>query len=278
VRVTFLGTGSPIPDGSRAGPATLVQAGGINLLFDCGRGVLMRLAAAGVPTSAMLHLQLLTHLHSDHVTDFNDVVTTRWVTSPVDSPLPVVGPPGTAAFAERTVETLAADIGWRRMHHDDLEWDPGVLVAEVESGPVQHEVLDAAGVSVTVAPTEHRPVHPTIGYRVDHDGRSVVVAGDTVPCDGLASLVAGADLYVQTVVREDLIEQIQSPRLQDVLDYHSTVAQAAQTAASGGADTLALVHMVPPPPAGGEQDWVDMALRYFDGGVIAPADLDSVQL
>ena len=29
---------------------------------------------------------------------------------------------------------------------------------------------------------------------------------------------------------------------------------------------------------GGEQDWVDMARRYFDGGVIAPADLDSVEL
>ena len=42
------GTGSPLPDPAAGGPATLIRAGGQNLLVDCGRGVLMRLAAAGV--------------------------------------------------------------------------------------------------------------------------------------------------------------------------------------------------------------------------------------
>ena len=137
MKVTLLGTGSPLPDPNRAGPATLVQAGGLNLLFDCGRGVLIRLAAAGLPTPALLHANLLTHLHSDHVTDFNDVVTTRWVTSPVDSPLPVFGPVGTAAFAERTLAMLRDDIGYRVAHHDDLNWEPGVDVTEVADGPVE---------------------------------------------------------------------------------------------------------------------------------------------
>lgn len=278
MKVTFLGTGSPLPDANRAGPATLVQAGGTNLLFDCGRGVLMRLAAAGIPTPALIHMQLLTHLHSDHVSDFNDVVTTRWVTSPVEAPLPVAGPPGAAAFAERTAEMLSDDIGWRRAHHADLNWEPGMLVAEVTEGPVEHEAFSSAGVTVTAAPTEHRPVHPTVGYRVEHEARSVVIAGDTIPCAGLDSLVAGADLYVQTVIREDVINQIPSPRLQDVTDYHSTVAQAAQTAARGGVGTLALVHMVPAPSPGAESEWIDIAQQHFDGTVLAPADLDSLDL
>ena len=38
VTITLLGTGSPLPDPNRAGPATLVQAGGTNLLVDAGRG------------------------------------------------------------------------------------------------------------------------------------------------------------------------------------------------------------------------------------------------
>ena len=42
IAVTLLGTGSPMPDADRAGPATLIQAGGENYLVDCGRGVLMR--------------------------------------------------------------------------------------------------------------------------------------------------------------------------------------------------------------------------------------------
>ena len=51
IEITLLGTGSPMVDPHRAGPATLVQAGGEHYLVDCGRGVLMRLAAAGVPVS-----------------------------------------------------------------------------------------------------------------------------------------------------------------------------------------------------------------------------------
>lgn len=277
MKVTLLGTGSPLPDPHRAGPATLIQAGGLNLLFDCGRGVLIRLAAAGLPTPALLHANLLTHLHSDHVTDFNDVVTTRWVTSPVESPLPVVGPVGTAAFVERTLTMLRDDIGYRVTHHDDLNWEPGVAVTEVADGPVDSDVLAGAGVTVMAAPTDHRPVAPTVGYRVTHDGRSVVIAGDTVPCDGLDRLVAGADVYVQTVIRDDIIRQIPMQRLQDVCDYHSTVADAARTAARGGVTTLVLTHMVPAPAPGAETEWVDMAAEHFDGTILAPDDLGSVE-
>ena len=48
MKITLLGTGSPLPDPRRAGPATLVRTDGACILVDCGRGVLMRLAAAGV--------------------------------------------------------------------------------------------------------------------------------------------------------------------------------------------------------------------------------------
>ena len=64
---------------------------------------------------------------------------------------------------------------------------------------------------ITSAPTEHRPVHPTVAYRIDADGGSVVLAGDTVPCAGLDELCVGADVYVQTVVRDDEILDGASP-------------------------------------------------------------------
>jgi ribonuclease Z len=43
LKVTLLGTGSPIPLVERFGPSTLVEAGTEKLLFDCGRGVPIRL-------------------------------------------------------------------------------------------------------------------------------------------------------------------------------------------------------------------------------------------
>ncbi len=267
MEIITLGTGSPIPDPTRAGPATLVRAGGHHLLVDCGRGVLMRAAGAGV-SPPMLDAVLLTHLHSDHVTDFNDVVTMRWAMSPVPLPLRVVGPPGTQQFVDRTLAMLEPDIGWRIAHHDDLTWDPQIEVTEVTDGVA----LELAGLRVLAAPTEHKPVHPTVGYRVEADDKVVALAGDTIPCDGLDRLCAGADVYVQTVIRPSLIEAIPVARLQDILDYHSSIEQAATTATAAGVGTLVLTHMVPPPFPGTEQEWVDEAKATFAGEVLAAHD------
>ena len=103
--ITLLGTGSPLPDPHRAGPATLVSTAlGEHFLVDTGRGVLMRLAAAGVGIDRISAV-LLTHLHSDHITDLNDVITTRWVLTFEPTPLTIVGPPGTRQVVDAIVES-----------------------------------------------------------------------------------------------------------------------------------------------------------------------------
>jgi ribonuclease Z len=279
MQVITLGTGSPLPHPERAGPSTLVRAGGLDLLFDCGRGVLMRAAAVMVGAGA-IHSLLLTHLHSDHVTDLNDLITSRWALSLAELPFPVYGPPGTARVAERTLAMLEDDIGYRLAHHDDLTWQPRCDVAEVTAaGPEPVVVFDEAGVRVTAAPTEHAPVHPTLGYRVEHEGRSVVIAGDTVPCAGLDALCAGADVYVQTTIRRSLIEAVPLPRLQDILDYHSDIAGAAGTAARAGVATLVLTHPVPAPEPGTEAEWVaEAAGAGFTGTTLVAHDLLTVDV
>ena len=273
LEITLLGTGSPLVDPLRAGPATLVRAGGATLLFDCGRGVLMRAAAAGVQANGITAL-LLTHLHSDHITDLNDVITSRWVTTFAPDPLRVVGPPGTATVVDGLLAMLAPDISYRLAHHDDLTWDPGVEVAEHLDGVV----FDEGSVRILAAPTDHRPVEPSIGYRVEHDGHAVVIAGDTVPCDGLDRLCAGADALVHTVIRADQVRAIPVPRLQDILDYHSSVEQAAQTAARNGVGTLVLTHYVPPMAPGAEDEWRAIAAEHFDGPIELGDDLHTVRI
>jgi ribonuclease Z len=269
--VVTLGTGSPIPDPNRAGAATLVRAAGKVLVFDCGRGVVMRLASAGV-FPPMLDRQFLTHLHSDHITDFNDVVTTRWVMSPIESPLPVTGPPGTAAFVERTLAMLTDDARYRLDHHADLTWSPSCETVEVTDGLA----WEADGVRVVAAPTDHRPVAPTVGYRIEAEGKVVAIAGDTVPCEGLDRLCSGADVYVQTVIRPELVRNVPSPRFQDILDYHSTCEQAGETAARNGVGTLVLTHQVPPPAPGSEGEWIAEAAAHFGGEVVCASDLTTI--
>jgi ribonuclease Z len=268
MQVIVLGSGSPIPDPARAGPSTLVRTSVGDLLFDCGRGVLMR-AAAAVSGAAVFRGLFLTQLHSDHITDLNDVVTTRWVMSLEPNPLPVFGPGGTAALLQATEAMLEPDIGYRLAHHAGLQWRPVATVTEVDRGVIFEERT----VRVTAAPTDHAPVRPTVGFRINDGERSVVISGDTVPCPGLDELCAGADVLVHTVIRRDLIEQFDLPRLTDILDYHSSVPDAARTADRAGIGTLVLTHLVPAPAPGTEQEWLDQATTHFNGHVVLATDL-----
>ena len=273
MQVIILGSGSPLPDRERAGPSTLVRTTVGDLLFDCGRGVLMSAAAVGSGAGALRAL-FLTHLHSDHITDLNDIFTTRWVMSLEPNPLTVFGPVGTATLLQATEAMLEPDIGYRLTHHEDLHWRPSSTVTEVDRGVI----LDEGGVRVTAAPTDHTPVRPTVGFRIDEGEQSVVIAGDTVPCAGLDGLAADADVLVHTVVRRDLIESVGLPRLTDVLDYHSSVPDAAQTAARNGVHALVLTHLVPAPAPGAAQEWLDQATAHFDGEVMLAADLLTIDV
>jgi ribonuclease Z len=284
IEVTLLGTGSPMVDANRAGPSTLVRAGGQTFLVDCGRGVLQRAAAIGVGAAGLSAL-LLTHLHSDHITDLGDVITTRWVTTFVRTPLPIIGPPGTAAVVAATLEALAPDISYRIAHHADITEPPAIEVHEYTEGSVWNSLGASeatgnqdGGVQIRVAPTDHRPVEPTIGFRIEYGGASVVLAGDSVPCESLDALATGAGALVHTVIRKDLIAQVPQQRLKDILDYHSSVEEAAGTATRAGVGTLILTHYVPPLAPGQEDDWRALAASVFPRQIELGDDLHRVEV
>ncbi|MEY4362154.1 MAG: hypothetical protein RL391_1460 [Actinomycetota bacterium] len=279
MKITLLGTGSPIPDPNRAGPCTLVQAADQNLMVDCGRGALMRLVAAGV-MPPMVSTVLITHLHSDHITDLNDLITSRWVMSPVNVPLVVYGPPGTRASIDALLQMLALDQQYRHAHHDDLRANGPLTVTVTEVSPGDR--FNVGEVAVSVHETDHRPVQPSIGFRVEHDGKVAALAGDTIPCAGLDEMCRNADLYVQTVIREDMVNFVADmvptgARFRDILDYHSTVEQAGQTAARNNVKTLVLTHYVPPLQPNQEDDWRSRAAAHFTGPIVIGPDLTSVE-
>ncbi len=273
IEVVLLGTGSPIPSPDRAGPATLVRTGDATLLVDCGRAVVMRLAGAGVLPVGLTAV-LLTHLHSDHITDLNDVITTQWVMAPGPMPLNIYGPVGTQAVVDALLLMLGPDQQYRCDHHADLNHLPQVVVTEVEPGAT----FAFGDTTVSVHRTDHRPVAPTVGYRIEHGGHVAALAGDTVPCAELDAMCAGADLYVQTVIRDDLVRMVPNARLQDILDYHSSVEQAAQTATRAGVKTLVLTHYVPPMQRGQEDAWKAIAAAHFDGDIVLGDDLTSARV
>ena len=272
MEVIILGSGSPLVVPDRAGPSTLVRIGKTDLLFDCGRAVLMRGAAVGM-TARDLTALFVTHMHSDHTTDYNDVITTRWITSQDSRPLLAYGPLGFKRFTEATLNMLDTDVHYRMSHHADLQHKPQVQAHEIAEGLV----YESAGLRVIAAATDHSPVHPTMGFRIEAEGKVVVIAGDTVPCEGLNRLCQGADVYVQTVVRRAPIAQHPMQRFREVLDYHSDIEQAAKTAATAGVRVLVLNHPVPPPQPGTEPPWIAEAKAHFDGEVLLATDLLKIE-
>ncbi len=105
---------------------------------------------------------------------------------------------------------------------------------------------------------------------------TLIKAGDTIPCQGVDQLAAGADAYVQTVIRRDLVEQIPNDMVQDILDYHSGVVEAARTAARVGAKRLVLTHMVPAPTAEQYSEWIALAAEHYEGEIIIGDDLTTI--
>ena len=188
IRVTMLGTGTPYPSAERFGAAILVEAGGKRLLFDCGRGAVIRLSQAGVKASE-IDAVFLTHLHSDHVVGLPDLWLTGWFLGRNDA-LELFGPSGTQSMAEHLREAFAGDIAAREAAPENLP-SAGVEIAakDIEQGIAYEE----GGVRVTAFLVDHGNVKPAFGYRVDYGGHAVVISGDTKFSENLIHFARGAD-------------------------------------------------------------------------------------
>jgi ribonuclease Z len=190
------------------------------------------------------------------------------------APITIYGPVGLNFVVTKMMEMLSLDVGYRIAHHEDLNEPPAVNVVEVAPG----DTFSVGDVSVRVGATNHQPVEPTVAFRLEHDGTSVVLGGDGIPCAALDELCADATAYVQTVLRDDIVKLFPLPRFQDILDYHSTVEQAAQTATKAGVQTLILTHYVPGIAPGQEDEWRAIAAAHFSGDIVLGDDLTSVTI
>jgi len=191
MRVTLLGTGTPFPNAERFGSAILVEAGGKRLLFDCGRGVVIRLTQAGVNPKEVDGL-FLTHLHSDHVVGIPDLLLSGWFLGRSE-PLPIWGPQGTSNMAAHLVQAFSFDIHIRQVAPDPLP-AKGVEIDAKEVA--QGETYNDGSTRVSAFLVDHGTVKPAFGYRIDSAGHSVVISGDTKLCQNLIDFAKGADCLI----------------------------------------------------------------------------------
>jgi len=225
-KVTLLGTGVPFPIPDRFGPATLVEAGNEKLLFDVGRGATIRLNQVSVPIGA-INAVFLTHFHSDHTSGIPDLWLTGWIQRYYGNrqgPFRIIGPKGTVALMQNLERAYADDI---RIRYDD-EKNPieGVAIAPTEYTK-DGVVYEKNGVKVTAFEVDHGDlIKPAYGYRVDYDGRSVIISGDTRYSENLEKHAQGATLVIHEVAIANQEYYDKTPVVRYIMAHHISPEEA----------------------------------------------------
>ena len=226
LKIVLLGTGvGPPVNLQQFGASTLIEAGSVRLLFDCGRGTTLRLAQIGVPIGSINRV-FLTHLHSDHVIQLPDLLLTGWVGGGRHVPLEVWGPEGTRDMMDHLQQAFAFDIHMRR---DVDEKAPGDGIKVMSHDVQQGIVFDQEGVKVTAFVVDHSPVTPAFGYRVDYRGHSAVLSGDTRVSENLIRYAQGVDVLVHEVLDAETVRgwfPTNPQAVAAILAKHTTPEQA----------------------------------------------------
>ena len=289
LHVYLCGTGSPMPDATRAGPCLGVLAGEQAFVFDVGSGGVRNLGAMGFPI-ARLESVYLTHLHSDHIDGLGELLMLSWIAGSRSRPTPVRGPVGTAEVVGGFNTAYRLDSTYRVAHHGPDVANPNGFGGAAEeitipAGPGgQSVIFDEGDLKITAIRVDHAPIEPAFGYRIDYKDRSVSISGDTIYQPRFVAASQGVDLMLHEALSKQMVQTIGAKLgergltntekiFADIIDYHTDPEEAAKAAQEAGAEQLVYYHIVPQLPVKMlESVFLGDSKSIFDGKITVGAD------
>ena len=252
--VTLLGTGSAWPDAERSSPAFLISCAGTNYLIDCGGGTCHQLMRVGVPPPKLTTI-FLTHIHIDHCVEFPSLVFGAYLTGKQGA-FELIGPKGVKAFVDSLFDNTYkfARPMMRGLRNKEIE----INVREVNDGVVFSE----GEFNVSTLPVEHG--FPTLGYRFEYKGKSIVLSGDTEPCSNIVTLSKNADI---------LVMDCSFPEEYGHKKGHCIPSEVGKIAHEANVKALCMVHLFPT-CKGKEIEMVQEVAKYYSGPILVGTDLD----
>lgn len=274
LHVGLCGAGGPMPAPNASGPCVVVVAGKRFFIVDAGSDAIRNVARMGFQPGTLQGV-FLTHFHSDHLDGLGEAGTIRWAAGDNSSPLPVYGPEGVQRVVQGFNLAYSQDFSYRHEHHGDSVAPlsgAGLKAVPFDQPPMGEltAVLSEGGLTVEALAVDHSPIDPAVGYRFSYKGRSVLITGDTVKLANIEKFAEGVDILVHEALSPKLVgmmndaaknsgNQIMAKITHDILDYHTSPVEAAETARDAGVGHLLYYHIVPPLIFPGQE------LLYLDG-------------
>ena len=246
--------------------SNLLQMGGQTVLVDAGLGCTRGICDAGAPLTG-IDCIVITHLHSDHYLELGPFFHTAW-TAGLNRPIRVVGPVGLQAYWDGFLASMAFDIALRQ---DDEGRCPLAPLAQIEV--LGEDPFSIGDITVRAMRNIHPPITDTYALRFDHDGKRIVISGDTAFMPEMADFAQGADILVHEAMLVDGVEALVKrmtngdERLRThILRSHTSAEDVGKIANEARVKQLALTHMVPDgDPDFTEAHWVAEVRKHYGG-------------
>ena len=251
MRLTILGSGTNLHP-TRAAAGYLVRTDQ-TLLLDFGPRTLSNLLKTGIDRHRITHI-LFSHFHADHFSDFityyfDALIYTKhgggWRPD-----LTLIGPRGTKTLFRSIMASFPSFS------------DPPFRVHLKE---VTDRAFQIGETRITPRRVVHVPDLNSVGYRIEHKGKTLVYSGDAQYCDSLVRLCRDTDIAVL-----DCSFPATKPG-----PVHMHAGECGRVAEEAGVDRLVLSHFYPPTD---RADVKAQAAENFRGTVIKGKDLLTIRL
>ena len=273
LHVALCGAGGPLPDPKRSGACVAVIVGGKIFVVDAGTNGIRNINRLRYNAGQISHV-LLTHFHSDHIDGLGEMAMMRWVNGNHLNSLPVIGPAGVSKVVEGFNVSYQQDSVYRNDHHSDAvaPLSGRGMVAMPFPLPAKKEattVYDQDGLTIQMLAVDHEPVNPAVAYKFNYQGRSLLISGDTDKSANIEYFAKDIDLLIHEALAPNLVglmneaaQKVGNATLakitHDILDYHASPVEAAETARDANVGHLLYYHIVPPLILPGmEAAWLD---------------------
>jgi ribonuclease BN (tRNA processing enzyme) len=248
-RIVVLGSCGAWPEPSRACSGFYIECQGARVVLDLGYGTLPRLLSLlDSPAGDGLDAVIVTHRHPDHMVDLHGLMRARWFARRSSPAIPLYAPAGVVTSLLELEEGHAAAIrrvfDWHALPQQRYRVGPFML----ESWPLPHHV-------------------PNAGVRLTSSSSVIAYTGDCGPDPAVATLAAGADVFIAEATDRDLQPGTWPPGSAPKL--HMGAAEAGRAAASARARLLMLTHFW---PGYDRERSRALATAHFNGKVVLAED------